>query len=110
MSYFSQLFVADTPYAYDLGEFGRYYRAHDVLRAHSRRVLPLGTILEVRYEELVSDFEQRARRIIAHCDLDWDPRLPFVLSDRTAGAGGQRHPGAPAGLPRLDDGGQPPSC
>jgi len=27
---------------------------------------------DVRYEELVSDFEPQARRIVAHCGLEWD--------------------------------------
>jgi hypothetical protein len=29
-------------------------------------------MLEVRYEELVADFAPQARRIVAHCGLDWD--------------------------------------
>jgi hypothetical protein len=41
--------------------------------------LPQGRILDVRYEEL----EVQARRIIAHCELQWDPRcLAFHESDR----------------------------
>ena len=35
-------------------------------------VLPPGVILEVRYEDVVADFEPQARRIIAHCGLEWD--------------------------------------
>ena len=72
LSCFSILFGGDQPYSYDLGELGRYYRAYASLMAHWRAVLPKGFMLEVRYEALVADFEPQARRIVAHCGLDWD--------------------------------------
>jgi len=72
LSCFSLLFTGDQPYAYDLGELGRYYRAHEALMAHWRDVLPPGTMLEVNYEEVVDDLEGQARRIVAHCGLEWD--------------------------------------
>ena len=59
-------------YAYDLTELGRYWRAYDRLMAHWRRVLPAGRILEVPYEAVVEDLDAWARRLIAHCGLDWD--------------------------------------
>ena len=83
MSCFSKLFSADIPYAYDLSELGRYYRAYDALMAHWHRVLPSGTILDVHYEALVSDFEPQARRIVVHCGLDWDAAcLSFYETER----------------------------
>ena len=83
MSCFSRLFTADIPYAYDLGELGRHYRAYDLLMAHWHRVLPPGTILDVQYETVVSDFEAQARRIVAHCGLEWDPAcLSFYQTER----------------------------
>jgi hypothetical protein len=83
MSCFSKLFAAEIPYAYEFGEFGRYYRAYDALMTHWRAVLPPGAILNVQYEELVSDFEPQARRILAHCGLDWDPAcLLFYRTER----------------------------
>ena len=71
-SCFATLFGGDLPYAYDLGELGRYYRAYAALMAHWREVLPESVMLEVRYEALVADFEPQARRLVAHCGLDWD--------------------------------------
>ena len=71
-SCFSTLFAADLPHAYDLGELGRYYRAYDALMAHWRAVLPKDVMIDVQYESLVGDFEREARRIVAHCGLDWD--------------------------------------
>jgi hypothetical protein len=72
LSCFSLLFAGDQPYAYDLGELGRYYRAYEALMAHWRDVLPPGTMLEVRYEDVVDDLEGQARRIVAHAGLRWD--------------------------------------
>ena len=74
LSCFSKIFTGDQPFSYDLGELGRFYRAYDALMVHWRRVLPDGAMFEVQYEELVADFEQHARRIVAYCGLAWDER------------------------------------
>ena len=71
------------PYAYDLAELGRFYRAYDALMAHWRAVLPAEAMLEVRYEDVVADLEGQARRIVAYCGLEWDARcLEFQNADR----------------------------
>src|SRR5204863_9748410 len=57
-----------------LGELGRYYKAYEALMGHWRSVLPPGRMLEVRYEDLVEDLEGQARRLVAHCGVDWDKR------------------------------------
>ena len=50
---------------------------------HWQRVLPQDRILNVHYEDVVSDLEGQARRIIAHCELEWDERcLLFNAADR----------------------------
>jgi tetratricopeptide (TPR) repeat protein len=72
LSCFSLLFGGDQPFTYDLGELGRYYRRYQRLMDHWREVLPPGVMLEVQYEALVGDFEREARRIVAHCGVDWD--------------------------------------
>jgi tetratricopeptide (TPR) repeat protein len=75
LSCFEREFARDNqPFTYDLAELGRYYRTYDALMAHWREVLPEGVMLDVQYEELVGDFESQARRIVAHCGLDWDER------------------------------------
>ena len=74
MSCFSKLFVGGQPHTYELAELGRYYRHYQDLMTHWRAVLPPGRILDVRYEDVVADLEGAARRIIAHCGLDWDAR------------------------------------
>jgi hypothetical protein len=93
---FSKLFASSQPYAYDLGELGRYYRAYEELMTHWRHVLPPGVMLEVRYEDVVADLEGQARRILSHCDMPWDDRcLDFHQTRRlvrTASAAQVRQP------------------
>jgi tetratricopeptide (TPR) repeat protein len=96
LSCFSLLFGGEQPYAYDLAELGRFYRAYEKLMAHWRGVLPPGVMLEVRYEELVDDFEPQVRAILAHCGLEWDEAcLDFHKTERpvhTASATQVRQP------------------
>jgi tetratricopeptide (TPR) repeat protein len=74
LSCYSLLFAEEQPFAYDLGELGRYHKAYEALMAHWRRVLPAERMLEVRYEDLVEDLEGQARRLLAHCGVEWDER------------------------------------
>lgn len=48
------------------------YEQYVRLMAHWRHVLPAGSMLEVKYEELVADQETVTRRMISFCGLDWD--------------------------------------
>jgi hypothetical protein len=83
-SSFSKLFAGDHPYSYDLTELGHVYRNYEALMAHWRRVLPQGVLLEVQYEEMVANLEGQARRMVAHCGLDWDDRcLSFHPTKRS---------------------------
>jgi tetratricopeptide (TPR) repeat protein len=96
LSCFSKLFAADQNHTYDLAELGRYYRHYRNLMAHWHDILPPGRILDVRYEDLIADLEGQARRIVAHCGLDWDPHcLAFHDTERpvrTASATQVRQP------------------
>jgi tetratricopeptide (TPR) repeat protein len=96
MSCFSHCFAGDLPWAYDLAELGRYYRGFEKLMEHWLCVLPPTSILEVKYEAVVDDFETEARRIIAYCGLDWDGAcLDFHKTERrirTASATQVRRP------------------
>jgi len=83
LSCYSQLFAEPQPFAYDLAELGRYYRAYEQLMSHWRTALPDGVMLEVAYEDVVRDFEPHARKIVAHCGIGWDERcLSFHESKR----------------------------
>ena len=72
LSCFSLLFTEGHEFTYDLGELGRYIRAYETLMQHWQELLPQGAILEVQYEELVDRLEDKARKIITFCGLDWD--------------------------------------
>ena len=83
VSCFSKLFTDGQNHTFDLAELGRYYRRYQKMMAHWRRILPQGHILEVRYEDVVADLEGQARRIIAHCGLEWNARcISFHATDR----------------------------
>jgi tetratricopeptide (TPR) repeat protein len=96
VSCFSKLFTKEQAHTYDLAELGRHHVRYQRLMAHWGRVLPAGRILDVHYEDVVADLEAQARRILAHCGLDWDPRcLAFhetARPVRTASATQVRQP------------------
>lgn len=83
LSIYSKLFAGRQPFAYDLGELGRYYRGYQSLMEHWRRIMPPSIMLDVRYEDVVDDLEGQARRILDHCGLPWDPAcLSFYRTNR----------------------------
>lgn len=65
-----------------LEEIAVCYRQYEKLMDHWRQVLPL-SMLEVQYEDLVTDSESVMRRLIEFCGLEWNDRcLDFHNSDR----------------------------
>lgn len=58
-------------FADSLPDIGKWHRRYERVMAHWRAVLPLN-MLDVRYEDLVTDFEKHARRIIEFVGLPWD--------------------------------------
>jgi tetratricopeptide (TPR) repeat protein len=74
LSNFRQLFRLNHSYynySYDLADTADYYVMFDHLMAHWARVLP-GRVLEVRYENVVTDQETESRRLIEFCGLEWE--------------------------------------
>ncbi|MGA7673826.1 MAG: sulfotransferase [Rhizomicrobium sp.] len=75
------LFKGSLNFTYNLTELGTIYMAYEALMAHWRTVLPESTILDIQYEDLVSDFEPQVRRMLNFCNLPWDERcLKFYES------------------------------
>ena len=72
LSCFSKHFRTSQKFAYDLGELGRFYRAYDKLMTHWQNVLPAGVMLDVQYEDMVTDLEGQTRRMLDTCGLEWD--------------------------------------
>jgi tetratricopeptide (TPR) repeat protein len=72
LSCYSKLFGDELNWSYDLRELGRYHALYQDMMEHWRDVLPPGTILDVRYEDVVDDLEGQARRLLAFCELPWN--------------------------------------
>ncbi len=66
-----QLFAKGQNFTYDFTEIGEYYLQYQRMMDHWAEVLP-GRVLTVQYEEVVSDFEGQARRLLGFCGLPWD--------------------------------------
>ncbi len=83
-SCYSRLFAGNNlDFAYRLETVGRYYVRYIQMMRHWQRVLPLGTVLDVRYEDMVTDTEGQARRLLAYLGLPWDERcLAFHQNQR----------------------------
>lgn len=83
LSCFTRLFNRHQEMSYDLAELGRSYVNYALLMDHWKRILPKESFLEVQYEDLVSDIETQARRLIKYCDLPWDDKcLSFYQTKR----------------------------
>ena len=83
VSIYFQAFGRMHAYASDLLSIARYYVEHERLMRHWRETIPMGRVLEVRYESLVGGQEEMTRAIIEHCGLGWDDRcLDFHNTER----------------------------
>ena len=70
-------------FAYDLGTLGRCFRRYARLMRHWHAVLPAGSILDVRYEDVVADTEGQARRVLDFLGIPWDGNcLDFHRNER----------------------------
>lgn len=67
---FRQLFTVGQAFSYDQDDLARYYTAYRGLMDHWRALLG-DAILDVSYERLTQNPEEEARKIVAHCHLDW---------------------------------------
>ncbi|MCI0518560.1 MAG: sulfotransferase [Woeseiaceae bacterium] len=66
------LFNDAYPWSYDLDEIAQYYVAYRRLMDHWRAVLP-GRIIDVTYEDVVTNLEGETRRLLDRLGLDWQP-------------------------------------
>lgn len=79
---FKQLFAKGQVFTYDPYDLAHYYSQYVRIMQHWDDVLP-GKVLRVNYEEVVADLETQARRIAAHCGLEWqDTMLRFHETKR----------------------------
>lgn len=59
-------------WAHDRANIVFAYREYQRLMNHWQNVLPKGIMIEVKYEDVVSNREQVTRDMVSFCDLDWD--------------------------------------
>ena len=81
-SSFKQLFAEAYFHSYTLEEMARHHVRYHRLMAYWRSLFP-GHFLDVKYEEVVSDLESNARRLVGYLDLPWeDACLDFHRQDQ----------------------------
>ena len=75
-------FGPEIPYSYSLNDLVDAYMCYHRLMQHWAEVLPAGSMLTIRYEDLVGSFEATARRIISFAELPWEQS---VLTPQSSG-------------------------
>jgi tetratricopeptide (TPR) repeat protein len=68
---YKQLFGRGQNFTYDIFDLGDYYKEYCQTMDHWNEVLP-GKVLDVHYEEVVTDLEGQVRRILKHCGLEFE--------------------------------------
>ena len=105
LSCYFQDFRAGHPWANDLEDLGRYFRAYARLMDHWRQVLPI-FMLDVTYEDVVAEPESASRRIVDFLGLPWNAAcLEFHATKRTVRTASQwqvRKPISPASVGRSE--------
>jgi len=82
LSIYFQSFLDAHNYARDFFSLGTHYHQYQRLMEHWQYTLSI-PILNVQYEELVSQPENSVRRMLEFCGLDWDERcLQFYKLER----------------------------
>jgi tetratricopeptide (TPR) repeat protein len=82
LAMYRTLFRMGYPFSYDLDDLASYYIAYDRLMRHWHAVFP-GIMLDVFYEELVEQQEVVTRRMIQHCNLEFEPACLQFENNRT---------------------------
>jgi len=70
-------FSGVAPYSYVQEELASFYLAYRQMMAHWHKVMP-ERVLDIDYQQLVSDPEAMARRVAAYCGLDYEEGMVDV--------------------------------
>jgi tetratricopeptide (TPR) repeat protein len=68
---YKQLFAKGQPFTYDMLELAEFYRSYVEIMTHWHEVMP-GQVLDVHYEDTVTDLETQVRRILDFCGLEYE--------------------------------------
>ncbi len=71
LSLYKNLFSKGHEFAYNQVELGEYYNCYKHLMNHWQKVLP-DFIYNIQYEDVVADQELQTRKLLQHCELEWD--------------------------------------
>ena len=96
---YKQLFGQGQNFTYDLLDLAHYYQQYDTTMKHWHEVLP-GKVLDVHYEETVTDLENQVAKILAHCGLPFEESCVRFHETRRAGEYGELRAGAATDLYR----------
>jgi tetratricopeptide (TPR) repeat protein len=83
LSCLKQRFNEGHNYSYNLEDIGRYYLAYLDLMEHWYELFP-GRIFDLAYEDLTTNLETEAKRMIEYCGLDWDEACLDFQKNRRA--------------------------
>jgi len=79
---YKQLFGRGQNFTYDMLDLAHYYQQYVATMQHWHEVMP-GQVLDVHYEETVTDLEGQVRRILDHCGLPFEEScLHYYETDR----------------------------
>jgi hypothetical protein len=79
---FKQLFFKGQSFTYEQFELGHYYLEYRRIMDHWHQVLP-GKVLDLHYEQMVTDQEHQTRRLLEYCGLPWEDQcLRFYETSR----------------------------
>ncbi|MEN1727204.1 MAG: sulfotransferase [Pseudomonadota bacterium] len=70
---FKTLFLNGHGWTYSLEDIGRYLKARQSMIAALKQVIPSDRLMEVAYEDLVTDPESAVRSLLTLLDLDFEP-------------------------------------
>jgi hypothetical protein len=68
---YKQLFAKGQDFTYDMLELAEFYRCYIEMMAHWNEVLP-GQVLDVHYEDTVTNLEAQVRSILEFCGLEFE--------------------------------------
>ena len=68
---YKQLFGRGQNFTYDMLDLAHYYQQYVATIKHWHDVMP-GQVLDVHYEETVTDLDGQVRRILEHCGLPFE--------------------------------------
>jgi tetratricopeptide (TPR) repeat protein len=82
-SNYIRLFKDDMRFAYSQESIADYYKGYHEVMEHWKQVLPPDFICHMKYEDMIANTEQEAKRLCDFIGLEWDPNcLKFYDNKR----------------------------